>query len=536
MEPRLTTLGKGWEGVKSVAAEAWDAMAGLGVADEVDKRLEELAKLRQEQGRELGQINAVTFGGKLQQKANDAEERRIKAFVDSRNALAQATANATAANIAYTRSQDEATRKDEEAKRLAEQIAAARLTFDIGEIQRQLSGVISEYDAMNHALDAQRDADLISSEEYYSEKRRLVEEQVQAEIQALEAESARLSRQGGNEVERIQLQNKIAENEQRIINLRKQAAGQLAVIANQEQASLEKTRRAYEQAQAAADNYVRTLTERYRIEAEGIGIGIGRKERERLQERARIESDFADRRQRLEEQFRAGEISKEFYENQLKVEADALQRSLEAYEGYYEKLEKAQGDWRNGASEAINNFLDDAKNVAGQVEAVLTRAFEGITDSIVDFALTGKSSFGDLAKSILADLLKIELKIALSNILGPMFQGLGGLGGSTGGFGSGSGITINGIGGPVTFGGGREKGGSVSPGKGYLVGERGPELLFPSTSGLVVPNSAMGGPVINISQNYSFGAGVNRAELELWGEHIVRRTKHEVAETTRRSR
>jgi hypothetical protein len=37
-------------------------------------------------------------------------------------------------------------------------------------------------------------------------------------------------------------------------------------------------------------------------------------------------------------------------------------------------------------------------------------------------------------------------------------------------------------------------GGSVSPGQAYLVGERGPEVFLPSTSGTIVPNSAIGSP------------------------------------------
>jgi lambda family phage tail tape measure protein len=46
-------------------------------------------------------------------------------------------------------------------------------------------------------------------------------------------------------------------------------------------------------------------------------------------------------------------------------------------------------------------------------------------DAIVDFALTGKTSFGDLTKSILADLIRIEMQMQMSN----MYKSLGGFGG-----------------------------------------------------------------------------------------------------------
>lgn len=528
VEPKLTTLGKGWEGVKKVAAEAWDSMAGIGVRDEIDERLDELRKAREEEGRALGQLNAKSFGGKLQQEANDAEERRIQGIVDARRAQAQATALAAAANIAYTRGQEEANRKDEEAKRAARQLAEARLAFDVGQIQRQLSGALAEYDAFSELLEAQREADLIDDNQYYAEKRRLVEQQVEVEAKALEAENARLSKQSGTAAERIRLQNQIAENEQRILELRKAAAAQLQVIAIQEQAALRDTKRAYEEAQAAADRYVETLAKRQRLEVQGLGLG--NRERQRLRERSEIEGQFESRKQELDADFRRGDITKEQYENLLKIEQDALERSLSQYDHYYDELLRKQGDWKVGASEAFRNFMDEAQNVAGQVEQVLTRAFDGALDSLVDFVMTGKGNFGDLARSILADLLKIELKVQLSRVLGPILGGLGGLGGFGGANG---GVTINGIGGEITFGGGRATGGSVWPGSSFDVGENGRERFVPTTSGLIMPSDQTGGGVHIHNVNH-FGPGSNRAELEAMLERRDRALVSQVENVRRR--
>ena len=49
------------------------------------------------------------------------------------------------------------------------------------------------------------------------------------------------------------------------------------------------------------------------------------------------------------------------------------------------------------------------------------------------------------------------------------------------------------------FAGGRASGGSVSQGSSYLVGERGPEIFTPSGSGMITPNSAIGGNTITIN-------------------------------------
>jgi phage-related protein len=62
---------------------------------------------------------------------------------------------------------------------------------------------------------------------------------------------------------------------------------------------------------------------------------------------------------------------------------------------------------------------------------------------------------------------------------------------------------ISGISGVIDriFGGGRATGGAVTQGTAYIVGERGPELFVPNTSGSIVPNNAIGGSTINVTVN-----------------------------------
>jgi phage-related protein len=53
----------------------------------------------------------------------------------------------------------------------------------------------------------------------------------------------------------------------------------------------------------------------------------------------------------------------------------------------------------------------------------------------------------------------------------------------------------------TVFGGGRAMGGPVSSGTSYVVGERGPELFVPNTSGTIIPNGGGGGSTINLTVN-----------------------------------
>ena len=67
----------------------------------------------------------------------------------------------------------------------------------------------------------------------------------------------------------------------------------------------------------------------------------------------------------------------------------------------------------------------------------------------------------------------------------------------------------------LDFSGFRANGGPVMGGSSYLVGERGPELFTPSSSGNITPNSAMGGNTITVNVN---GGDPNQvvAALQRW--------------------
>lgn len=83
----------------------------------------------------------------------------------------------------------------------------------------------------------------------------------------------------------------------------------------------------------------------------------------------------------------------------------------------------------------------------------------------------------------------------------------------------------------------RAEGGPVNAGLPYVVGERGPELFVPRSSGSIVPNGAMGssgGSAGGVTVNYNIAAGVSRAELVPILEQERRRLKAEIPDMVRR--
>jgi len=85
---------------------------------------------------------------------------------------------------------------------------------------------------------------------------------------------------------------------------------------------------------------------------------------------------------------------------------------------------------------------------------------------------------------------------------------------------------------------GRANGGSVNANSAYMVGERGPELFVPGTSGAIIPNNRVGsgggggGPTVNIS--YNIQSGVSRAELQPILEQERKRLRAEIPDMVRR--
>ena len=59
---------------------------------------------------------------------------------------------------------------------------------------------------------------------------------------------------------------------------------------------------------------------------------------------------------------------------------------------------------------------------------------------------------------------------------------------------------------------GKALGGQVQARRPVVVGEKGPELLVPRTSGTIIPNGKMGGGGINVTQNFTIATG---AEINL---------------------
>jgi hypothetical protein len=156
-----------------------------------------------------------------------------------------------------------------------------------------------------------------------------------------------------------------------------------------------------------------------------------------------------------------------------------------------------------GINKVLSGFISAAKSIFIPVIEGIKFAFDNIKNALKD----NKAEFQVLLEFLqkyVAPFLGGAFKLAIQGIglaisavvdvVGALIRGFqtvislaSKIGGSIGG----------------AFGGGRASGGPVMQGTTYLVGEQGPELFTPSSSGSIIPNNALGrsGSTINLTVN-----------------------------------
>jgi hypothetical protein len=92
----------------------------------------------------------------------------------------------------------------------------------------------------------------------------------------------------------------------------------------------------------------------------------------------------------------------------------------------------------------------------------------------------------------------------------------------------------------LAFDGEKARGGPVSAGKTYLVGEKGPELFSPASSGNIIPNNRLGGSGVKVEINNYTDATAQVTERNDNGERVIevmiKRVKNELATELRDGR
>ena len=207
---------------------------------------------------------------------------------------------------------------------------------------------------------------------------------------------------------------------------------------------------------------------------------------------------------------------------------DAVDIEATRFDQFGGDLEKSLADVTAG----IENSVDKALNGIEQMSIYADQAARNMQDAFADFLF---DPFDKGLKGMLKGFIDVTRRMIAEQAAAKLFGGGFGkfLTGAVGSlFGGGGGTPTS-----ANFSGPRAAGGPVSGGKSYLVGERGPELFTPGTSGHITPNHALGGGVVQNITVDARGATVDaiRAIPAAMAE-AKRQAVDEVADLIRRGR
>lgn len=473
---QLGTLERLWNRVKSAASGAVNAMLEVGRVSTPEDNIRTLEsqlaaldarrssnpaltdarrKAIQEQldgAREVARLGArsateqaqtarleqdrITFNKVLENSLTRQEQRtkeiaRVNALADKAGASAADRAKAIAA----------VEERFKGPKGPKETATRPELKDEIAEIARDLNALTNAYQNAESILEATRSAGLVQEGDYYDAKRAFIELDRQArrqamldEIQVIEA--AKITGSDAIDIQNQRLENekKIADLKARVAILDASAAAKQTVLDTQRASAAERIKKAYEDAAAAAKNYVDTITRQNARELEAIGKGAV--ERERLARRNQRDDQFQQRKDSLDQDLRRNQIQKPAYDELLALEKQAHERILADDDRFYAERLNLQGNWINGATEALQNYVDQSKDIASGVQEIFSNAFRGAEDELTNLFTDKKFDLKGLFDSINADIVR---QIVRTQITGPMAEALqegiksgGGLGGSIG--------------------------------------------------------------------------------------------------------
>jgi len=209
------------------------------------------------------------------------------------------------------------------------------------------------------------------------------------------------------------------------------------------------------------------------------------------------------------------EINKEAFDAMMKAIEDANKAARENKNIFEET--------GNTIKDGITKPLEKLTDVSLQITNILDKGIKGFSRGIAESIVLGKElnkTFKDLARTLLVEVLAtmieiiarkltelaIEKAITNQKAIQAALSKIGGFFGLDFGiFGIGSGNIF------------RDKGGAVSKGKPFVVGERGPELFIPNQTGQITQSArGMGGSPVNV--NFS----INTVDATGFEELLVR--------------
>ncbi|MGG2038436.1 phage tail tape measure protein [Pseudomonas paraeruginosa] len=430
MEQNLGVVEQAWNGLKSAAKSAWDAMLDVGRTESPEQQLQKVYKQIENAQKGIGRGGRAAFGLGISQPSLDALYKRAadlqaKIAADGAKNLEQATNNAIQA----------AGKKG---------IDTINTTFAAA--QTQTEKLQKQLVELDKARKAAMEAGGFTAEEEtkFAAARKNIEQQI-ADIKEREAKKRAPKTRGQNAGVRE------ADNTASRLLAQYDPAGQAVRTLTKEETQLQLalsrgkiTREEYSKALAQASlNYAAaikgaqglTAAEQYQAQlerqlllqreqyaAQAAAVGMGGLEAERYQQRIQLEQQSNDRVLQLQTELAQATTEKQRQELQAQIdlEREYLPKRIQAQKDGYQQMDKARQDWLAGAASGARTWFEQIDDTASQTRSAMMRGLDGLNDELHTFVTTGKASFRSLTTSVLSDLARIAQNKFITSLISSM--------------------------------------------------------------------------------------------------------------------
>ncbi|UUC20816.1 tape measure protein [Pseudomonas asiatica] len=181
---------------------------------------------------------------------------------------------------------------------------------------------------------------------------------------------------------------------------------------------------AVEQYRAQLQKQLANERDQYALDA--ASIGMGDLQASRMQQRLNLEMQTNDRLLQLQTELAnaTDEKQRQALQGQIDAINEFLPQQLAAMQAGWAQMDQAMLNPINGWTAAVQNFGNQARDIAGQTQSIFSSAFNTISTDITDAIMSGQlsmSTLGDIAsnvvREIIAGFVKMGVQMALNAAL-----------------------------------------------------------------------------------------------------------------------
>lgn len=432
----LGTLERAWNWIENAATKGWDAMLGVGrnpglalerqtaftELQQAQKQYNQLQKtLGYSKGYEGNNVNTKQDAERLANAERDvelktqayelidkswaAEGLRIEQGRLARQDEERAIKNQETFNAGVKRGQTAAERRSEEYKKLNKLIQENKLDAKEG---RKALFTQEQIESYKRGIEKQfKDKRVPKGKEYRPDYGTRHDEDLQKQLLALEAQTkvARDFSQTGD---------RIVSNERKQLMLTEAQFTILDRIVKKGERQLTTDEKSLLMRRESI------LSGQRELAVKGDALEKQNRENKLLEERAKRIKEIENRIQALKGS--AGLTDRQYQRNIALEKADSPEQKAKLEE-FYREEDELRGNWRDGIKKGFAEFEEDATNTYGKVAQASQFAFVGMTNSLTDWAMTGKANFGDFGRSFARMVTDMLIKAAALKAMTAAFGG-----------------------------------------------------------------------------------------------------------------